>query len=918
MSQIEPNREGDSVDTARMRRALEIACAALDEPESERRYWAESQCGQDADLRREVLALLAADESPDELLRGSKARVEPRDPWPGRLIGRYRVGERIGSGGMGTVYRAQPESGVGRRPVALKLIKRGMDSEEVLRRFLQERDILARLDHPNIARLLDGGMTADERPWFAMELIAGEPLLAWCDRRELPLRQRIELLLQICAAVAYAHQNLVVHRDIKPGNVLVTADGQVKLLDFGIAKLIDAEGEAVTRSLLALMTPDYAAPEQLQRGPITTQTDVYLLGLLLHELATGLRHDAAAVGSGQPRLAAAFIGRAAQEDPKRRDLAARRRCTVPALSRQLAGDLDRICRRALAAQPDQRYASVTALADDLRRYLQGEAVLAREGDWRYRLGRFALRHRMPVAATLAVVLALLIGVVATVRESARLRIAEARLESSLAMLEDVFLGADPYLAKGGDTRASDLLAGARTRLEQETDLPPAMAARLWFKLGSALVSLDKRESAEAALGQALRLARAAQACRLPACAASDPAATAVLAAAAQARLAHYQLVLDRQDDALPLLRQAIASLRESGPIGRLSLAEALSFLNDYEFAHGRYDELDARNLESIALIRLELGDLAAPTIMALGARASTLRATGHSDLALTAAAEALALTDRLAEQAPAAVRLYAEQQYAGVLTDLGRSREAEPVLQRAFQRALALRGPESVIAQALGWELANAHAELGRFAAARDEYRQLLASSVAIKGNNVAALHNALALALLANGEPAAAAAELAQAAETLCGSDPSVPPCIAVTLNRTEAALQLDQLAQAEAWLRDRRDDALAIAGRAAMRWHLLASKLALQLADLPAATRELALSRAASPELTGPVDQARWLQQEAALAAASGDPVTALDRLRQAEALLRSQWEASAFPLQQLQSEMAQLSPALEPSRR
>ncbi|MBK8066051.1 MAG: serine/threonine protein kinase [Rhodanobacteraceae bacterium] len=893
-----------------MRRALEIACAALDEPESERRYWAESQCGQDADLRREVLALLAADESPDELLRGSKARVEPRDPWPGRLIGRYRVGERIGSGGMGTVYRAQPESGVGRRPVALKLIKRGMDSEEVLRRFLQERDILARLDHPNIARLLDGGMTADERPWFAMELIAGEPLLAWCDRRELPLRQRIELL-QICAAVAYAHQNLVVHRDIKPGNVLVTADGQVKLLDFGIAKLIDADGDAVTRSVIALMTPDYAAPEQLQRGPITTQTDVYLLGLLLFELLTGLRWESGAATAGEslPRLQAAFSGRHARQDPQRIDLAARRRCSVPVLARQLTGDLERIARRALATRPDERYASVTALADDLNRHLRGEAVLAREGDWRYRLGRFVWRHRMPVAASLAVLLALAVGVVATLRESARLRIAEARLETSLTMLEDVFLGADPYLAKGGDTRATDLLAGVRERLQNETELPPALAARLWSKLGSAYVSLDEREQAEAALQRVLTLAGAARSCRTGACVDSDPEGTAVLVAAAQARLAHFRLVLDRQDDALPSLQQAISTLRDSGPAGRLPLADALSFLNDYELVEGRYEALDARNLEIIGLVRSAAGDVAAQTIMVIGVRASTLRATGHSDLAEAPAAEAMDLARRLGEQTPAAIRLYAEQQYAGVLTDLGRSGEAEPVLQHAFQRAVALRGLDSVIAQGLGWELANAHAELGRFELARDEYRQLLAHSGPIKSANVAAVHNALGLALLANGESEAGASELEQAAEVFCASDASTPPCIAITLNRIEAALRLDQRPQAEAWLNDMRDGALALGGRAATRWHLLAARRALLHGDLSNAGAELALSQRALPDGAGPIDQARWLEQEAALAEAGGKPDLAVSRLRQAEALYQSRWVGTAFPLRQIQADLERL---------
>ncbi len=393
---------------------------------------------------------------------------------------------------------------------------------------------------------------------------------------------------------------------------------------------------------------------------------------------------------------------------------------------------------------------------------------------------------------------------------------------------------------------------------------------------------------------------------------SDPEGTAVLAAAAQARLAHFRLVLDRQDDALPSLQQAISTLRDSGPAGRLSLADSLSFLNDYEYVEGRYEALDARNLEMIALVRSEAGNLAAPTIMILGVRASTLRATGHSDQAEAPATEALELARRLGEQAPAAVRLYAEQQYAGVLTDLGRSAEAEPVLHSAFQRAVALRGLDSVIAQGLGWELANAHAELGRFAEARDEFRQLLANSGPIKAANVAALRNALGVALLNNGEAAAAMPELEQAAVVFCSDDASIPPCIAIRLNQAEAALQLDQRQQARRGLAEMRDAALAMAGRAAMRWHLLASQLALREGDLASGGAELAASRAAVPKTPGPLDQARWLQQAAALAEAGGDRVAATDHLRQAESLYRSRWAASAPALQQLQADLVRLEAA------
>ena len=241
-----------------------------------------------------------------------------------------------------------------------------------------------------------------------------------------------------------------------------------------------------------------------------------------------------------------------------------------------------------------------------------------------------------------------------------------------------------------------------------------------------------------------------------------------------------------------------------------------------------------------------------------------------------------------------------------MLTDLGRSREAEPVLQSAFQRAVVLRGLDSVIAQGLGWELANAHVELGEFELARDEYRQLLAHSGPIKSANVAAVHNALGLALLANGEPAAGASELEQAAAVFCADDRSTLPCVAITLNRIEAALQLDRIAEADGWLSDLRTSALALAGRAAMRWHLLSSRLALRRDDLSTATSELAASRRALPDGAPPIDTARWLEQESALVLRRGNPGLALDRLRQARALYQSQWVANAFPLRRVQADL------------
>lgn len=888
------------LDTDRMRRALAIACAALDEAESGRREWALSQCGEDLTLREEVLGLLAADRTPEDALTRPLESELLADPWPGRRLGRYRIIERIGSGGMGAVYRAQPEESVVRQPVALKLIKRGMDSEEILRRFLRERAILASLDHPHIARLLDGGMSEDGRPWFAMELVSGEPLLSWCDARKLPPGARIGLFLEVCDAVEHAHRNLVVHRDIKPGNVLVGADGQVKLLDFGIAKLIAAHGEEATRSVQAMLTPDYAAPEQYDRGPITTQTDVYLLGLLLADLLAGRqpRRQAEGVdGTRLLRLDAPLAAADAAQDPELRELAARRGQSVPQLARSLRGDLDRIVRRAQAPEPAQRYPGVGALAEDLRRHLRGEPVQAMPDDLRYRLGKFLRRHRGAVAAAAAVLGALAIGAALALNEARHARAAERQAETSLELLEDVFLGADPYYARAGDTKASDLLAGAAARIEAASDLSPALAARLWSKIGMAQVSVDQRAAAEQALGRAIAAAtRACGECR-------DQPALRTLRSEAQARLAHFKLVLDGQASALAELEAVIATLREIGAPARAELAQALQIKSDYLFNSGQYQGLDALSAEVVALVR-DLAD-EAPTqlIMALGNRASLLRASGDYQGSLVAAEEAWQRAEQLGEGISAGVRLYVDQQYGATLSYLGRPAQAEPRLRAAHQASLALRGPDGQSTLGLGYELADALSELGRNTEAAAELRVLIKHMGGSKGANVAAVHNALGRVLLGSGEASEALAQFDAAAGMLCG-DAASPPCLAIWLNRADAAIAVGDLDDAQ-----RRLAALAPAreagGRLGMRWQLLHARLQLARGELDAAAAALAASRSAMAAAEAdPVDRGHWLVVEARIAEGRGDRTAAREAWTRAQLAFRERWTGEPAVLTEIRA--------------
>ena len=363
--------------------------------------------------------------SPTEVDDGSAAPASAHLP---EGIGHYRVLRELGRGGMGTVYLAERDEPGLRKTVAVKVVSRGMDSAFVLRRFRTERQILAALEHPGIARLYDGGTTDEGLPYFVMEYVDGEDLLAYCESRHLPIRTRLQLFLRVCEAVQYAHQGLVVHRDLKPSNILVTAAGEPKLLDFGIAKLLGPptgdESEEQTASVVRLLTPDFASPEQVRGDRVTTASDVYALGVVLYELLSGRRPYRLKGGT------AAQLERAILE----REVDAPSTALARDLRRQLRGDLDNVVLKALRKDPAERYATAAELADDVRRHLEGFPVRA-VGDRRaYRIAKFLRRHRTAVTAGAAVVLSLVAGLGIALRQA---RVAEAERRRAEALFQDV-------------------------------------------------------------------------------------------------------------------------------------------------------------------------------------------------------------------------------------------------------------------------------------------------------------------------------------------------------------------------------------------------------------------------------------------------------------------------------------------------
>jgi non-specific serine/threonine protein kinase/serine/threonine-protein kinase len=343
-----------------------------------------------------------------------------------RHLGPYRLERELGRGGMGTVYLAVREGEVQKR-VALKVLKRGMDTDAIVRRFRSERQILASLEHPFISTVLDGGTTPEGLPYFAMEFVDGKPIDEYCESAQLDTTARLELFRKICSAVQYAHQNLVIHCDIKPANVLVTAEGSPKLLDFGIAKLLNpvaGETLALTLDGSPLMTPEYASPEQVQGGVVTTATDVYSLGVLLYELLTGRRPYE--LTSRTPADIARVICDSVPERPSTAQH--RRPIDSHRLRRRLAGDLDNIVLKALNKEPQRRYASVDQFSEDIRRHLSGLPVLARRDTIGYRVGKFVRRNRAGVAAAAVVLLALVTGIIATAWQARIARRERARAE----------------------------------------------------------------------------------------------------------------------------------------------------------------------------------------------------------------------------------------------------------------------------------------------------------------------------------------------------------------------------------------------------------------------------------------------------------------------------------------------------------
>ena len=527
---------------ARRAEIEEVFEHALDLDPGQRGPWLSERCALDAELRSNVDGLLAAHDLTNGIL---ERRLTPAtttlaiEPLLDRRIGPYRVVRELGRGGMGVVYLAERDDGEFRREVAIKLLRNSPDAEELHRRFIAERQILASLSHPHIAQLLDGGTTDGQLPYLVMEYVNGLPITTYCDRHGLDITSRVRLFVDVCRAVNSAHQNLVIHRDIKPGNILVTASGLVKLLDFGIAKLLNSAmgGMAVphTRTAFRVMTPDYASPEQVRGEPLTTGSDVYALGVVLYELLAGRRPYQIRTGAvrelhelvceREPERPSTWAKRPPPADepeaPSPAEIASGRGTSPDRLQRVLAGDLDAIVMMALRKEPRRRYGSAELLAEDIERYLRGLPVVARHPSRAYYFGKFLRRHRTGTSLGAIAALSLITSTAVAIKQTATARHERDRATAALTQARQALRESDEttsFLAglwdvnvpvRGGPAPGTtgELIARGMGQIEQ-LDNRPLVQARMLEGIGRIYQNAGRFTEAKQAYDRSLVLRRA--------------------------------------------------------------------------------------------------------------------------------------------------------------------------------------------------------------------------------------------------------------------------------------------------------------------------------------------------------------------------------------------------------------------------
>jgi serine/threonine-protein kinase len=727
------------MDAERWQRLSPLLDALLElDPDTRERSLA-SLREEDPQLAEDLAGLLALEEEGDDFL--SEPLVAPLPgARPDAVIGPYKLERLLGEGGMGQVWLASRADGLYQRRVALKLLRPGLADPNLRLRFTRERQILARLGHPHIARLLDAGISADNQPYLALDYVEGEPITDWCRARGIDVTACVRLFLQVCEAVSHAHANLIVHRDLKPSNILVTPLEEVRLLDFGIAKLLDTAEQAPdnTRTGLRAFTLHYAAPEQIRGEPVTTMTDVYSLGVVLYELLSGSKPyrlkrqtdaewEEAILGVDPLRPSSTLMRRS--DDDKTADPAALRR-----RARQLAGDLDNIVLKALAKRAEQRYPSVEALALDLQRYLDGKPVHARPQSLAYRLRKYAGRHRWALgsATLVAATLAAALGIVVWqsrqfVQEGAR---AQALKDFVVGLFENA--GSTP---EGVPLDVRQLLDAGVARGDRELARQPEARAELFGVIARLRLGLGDYDDADRLLGRQQAIIAAL----------GDVPASLRLESTTD--LGHTRRMLGHYDDCIAGMRPwQVLARREEHQLP----AQASGFYSQLgrclRYA-ARYDEARVMFERSLALRRDPLKNDAG--IVENLADLATLRAsTGETARAQRELSDALALLRaRVGERHPLAIDIL--RSLCSLRRDQGDTRGAERDCRSALALALDLHGPRHRATVDARRQLAALHVDEGRYNEAAAEFASAqawLLARLGMEHEEVARNYNSLAI----------------------------------------------------------------------------------------------------------------------------------------------------------------------------
>jgi hypothetical protein len=789
-------------------------------------------------------------------------------------IGPFRLIERIGTGGMGTVYLAEREHADFVQRVALKLLDGG--STRLAQLASRERRILAALTHPNITAFVDAGNEGG-RAWMAMEYVQGETLIEHCLQRDLDARARVRLFDQVCAAVAHAHAQLVVHRDLKPSNVLVDSEGRAKLLDFGIALVLD-DGE-VTAPATRVFTLEYAAPEQLRGERVTTASDVYSLGLILYELVAGVRLSTLERSTRDGEWTTAELARFATTRDSTSNAAASMHRDAKARSQLLRGDLGRIIALALNPLPAQRYASVASLREDLARWLDYRPLTIGRPDPLYVLRRFVRRHRAGVAAAV-LGLAAIVGLAATAlwqaraktQEAAAARAALRQSEATRDFMSSVFLSADPNQGKGAQTTAGELLAVARTRIDKELAQEPAVAAPLLMQIGNVYVTLGDKDAVKETMGKALDYnARSAQ-------------PSTIIEGSARARLA-YQSYSDGHDikEAERGLAEAIALLRAAGPEAHPDLAIALRLQSNVLFAGGA--DAVASATESIQLLEKLGRARASDYLLSVHMLGDVLASLERHEEALTVVDRGLAHAFSH-EPDYATMRSGLQGVRARALTGLRRYAEAEPALVEVIAESNTSFGPEHFNTRYWRYRHAELLGDMGRLDESSAELHGLLNVPASGDEHRLAPMASLLTAARIDEARRAANAPDdIAKGKAIACGSQGHPPFCAKARLLSAEVAIRQRQGEVARAALDDcAADEQIASSEPLTRRLNMLRARLARDSGELDAARvllDEAQNGAAISPDETAAIDIERGY-----LALAAGDRTAAIAALTRGRA--------------------------------